>query len=257
MSTETPQDLSQVTSEGLIVVYDNLLSTPRIIKVSPGKTLDFIESLATQTYELSHGLGGSIPYTIIREVTENFIHASFHEVVISILDSGNTLRFSDQGPGIMKKDKAREPGFTSATQAMRPYIRGVGSGLPIVDEYLGITNGTLLIEDNLEQGAVITISLKPHNQETPLSMSSFGRAAVQETTQSSSVLPKLSDRALKILEMLDHEGPQGVSAIAQYCSIPLSSTHALLKKMEEDGVIHTEENQKRRSITPLGKSLIS
>ena len=99
MSTEASVDRYQPKGEGLIVLYDNLLSAPRIIRISPVQTADFIESLASRTYELSHEMGGAVPYTIIREVTENFIHAAFEEVVISVLDNGNTIRFSDQGPG--------------------------------------------------------------------------------------------------------------------------------------------------------------
>ena len=94
------------------------------------------------------------PYTVIREVSENFIHARFAEIIVSILDEGNTIRFADQGPGIMMKDKAQLPGFTSAIEPMKHYIRGVGSGLPIVKEYLDFSHGTISIEDNLGTGAV-------------------------------------------------------------------------------------------------------
>ena len=43
---------------------------------------------------------------------------------------------------------------------MKHYIRGVGSGLPIVKEYLDFSHGTITIEDNLGTGAVVTISLR-------------------------------------------------------------------------------------------------
>ncbi len=46
------------------------------------------------------------------------------------MDKGNTIRFADQGPGIAHKDLVQEPGFSSATEPMKRYIRGVGSGLP-------------------------------------------------------------------------------------------------------------------------------
>lgn len=105
------------------------------------------------------GAGGTIPYTVIREVSENFIHARFKEVVVSILDKGNTIRFADHGPGIPSKEKAQMPGFSSAVEPMKNYIRGVGSGLPIVREYLESSHGTITIEDNLGTGAVVTVSL--------------------------------------------------------------------------------------------------
>jgi predicted transcriptional regulator len=142
-----------------IAVYDDLLSAPRIIEVSPAPLPDYMEKIAANTYEQSHAQGGSLPYTVIREIAENFIHADFQECTVSIMDKGNTIRFSDQGPGILKKDQVLKPGFTSATAEMKRFIRGVGSGLPIVSEYLTATNGSIIIEDNATTGTVVTISL--------------------------------------------------------------------------------------------------
>ena len=73
------------------------------------------------------------------------IRDSFKEVVVSILDKGNTIRFADHGPGIPSKEKAQMPGFSSAVEPMKNYIRGVGSGLPIVREYLESSHGLSLI----------------------------------------------------------------------------------------------------------------
>lgn len=85
---------------------------------------------------------------------------------MSILDAGSTIRFTDQGPGIKNKDKAQLPGFSSAIEPMKDYIRGVGSGLPIVRDYLEFSHGTITIEDNMGQGSVVTISLKPQSEGT-------------------------------------------------------------------------------------------
>ena len=41
---------------------------------------------------------------------------------------------------------------------MKGYIRGVGSGLPIVCDYLDFTHGSISIDDNIGQGTVVTIS---------------------------------------------------------------------------------------------------
>ena len=60
-----------------------------------------------------------------------------------------------------------------------------------------------------------------------------------------------------MVDVLGREGELGVSAIAKLCAIPLSSTHALLKKLEAEEVIHTTANQKKRALTPLGMELIS
>lgn len=152
-------DYAFVDTVGHIAIYDDMRSEPRVIDIQPAETGSYIESLATTVYEQARGAGGSIPYTVIREVSENFIHAQFKEALVTILDHGCTIRFADHGPGIPSKEKAQMPGFSSAVEPMRTYIRGVGSGLPRVREYLELSNGTITIEDNLGTGAVVTISL--------------------------------------------------------------------------------------------------
>lgn len=160
LSIETGNiDFAFVNSPARIALYDDMLSSPRIIDVKPAETGEFIGKLSAEIYNQAQQLGGSIPYTIISQVAENFIHASFKEMVVSIFDSGNTIRFTDQGPGIADKLKAQQPGYSSATREMKAYINGVGSGLPIVREYLDTKHGTIHIEDNMNSGAVVTISL--------------------------------------------------------------------------------------------------
>lgn len=175
-------DENQSISDGLqmarIAVYDDFLSAPRIVDIPPTDIANYIEQIAAKTYELAQSKGSVIPYTVIREVSENFIHAQFKEPTVSILDNGNTIRFADQGPGIEDKEHAQMPGFTSATGEMKEYIRGVGSGLPIVKEYLRFSNGRLIIEDNIKEGTVITIKV---NAQTPQAMPVVYQETAQQT----------------------------------------------------------------------------
>ncbi|MBS5479093.1 MAG: winged helix-turn-helix transcriptional regulator, partial [Coriobacteriia bacterium] len=111
------------------------------------------------------------------------------EPTISILDRGQTIVFSDQGPGIPNKRDAMRPSFTSATRAMKKYIRGVGSGLPIVEEYIRRNNGTLTIEDNLGHGTIVTVSLvrkngAPTESAAPSPQGTPGRGAFAPETPS-------------------------------------------------------------------------
>ncbi|NHM13945.1 ATP-binding protein [Xiamenia xianingshaonis] len=152
-----PYDYTYVSSVARIACYDDLMSAPRITEIQPAPTADFINALSSAIYEQAHQWDSHIPYTVIREVAENYIHARFTEMIVSILDHGNTIRFADQGPGIPFKDRVQMPGFSSATEPMKRYIRGVGSGLPMVKEYLEFNHGTITIEDNLGTGAVVTI----------------------------------------------------------------------------------------------------
>ena len=110
--------------------------------------------------------GSRFPYTVLREVIENLIHAFFKDVVITILDQGNTIRISDHGPGISNKDLALRPGFTTAGPEQKRYIRGVGSGLPIASESLAYLEGMLEIEDNLGE-ARWSPSASPSHRNRP------------------------------------------------------------------------------------------
>jgi len=156
-----------VNTHARVAVYDDLLSSPRIIDIKPAPILDFMEEIASRTYDYARAQGGSLPYTVIREIAENFIHAEFRECTVSILHSGNTIRFSDQGPGIEKKNLVLQPGVTSANASMKQYIRGVGSGFPIVREYLERVNGYLSIDDNAIDGTVITLAILPLDKSLP------------------------------------------------------------------------------------------
>lgn len=249
-------DFSLVTNPARVALYDDLKSAPRITEVPPAETGQYIESLTNVIYEQAKLAGGTLPYTVIREVTENFIHAYFREVTVSILDGGDTIRFADQGPGIAEAEKAQKPGFTSAIEPMKRYIRGVGSGLPIVKDYLDASDGTITIEDNIGDGAVVTISkVKP--ERTPDPHSSIPAADVHdryheyEQAQAALATAPLSPRERAVLSLLYTDGPLGVTALAQLSETPASSTHVLLKKLEEAGLIETVA-AKKRALTPLG-----
>ena len=237
-------DYSFVNAVARVALYDDLKSAPRITRVEPAPTNEFIEKLTTVVYEQSHQAGGKIPYTLIREVSENFIHARFHEIVVSILDDGNTLRFADQGPGIHEKEKAQQPGFTSAIEPMKQYIRGVGSGFPIVKDYLDDRNGLIEIEDNISAGAVVTISLEHHPT----------RSSSAPATEEASPLPRipLSEREKTFIRLIAREGSLGVTDLKELTGTASSTTFNTLKKLSEAGLVEMLPGQKQRTLTPLG-----
>ena len=239
IGSKTEEDYSFVTTIARIALYDDLRSAPRIIEINPSPTNEYIEEISTKTYEQARLLGGSVPYTVIREVSENFIHADFSEIVVSILNKGNTIRFSDQGPGIQSKEKAQKPGFTSAIEPMKRYIRGVGSGLPIVKEYLDFTNGTITIEDNLNTGAVVTINLVDEN------------VTLQKPPAIKSLIPPLSEKEKYLISLFASEGALGITDLAKLTDYPQSSIYVTLSKLEENGLIEKTIG-KKRILTDLG-----
>ena len=249
-------DFTYVNTTARIALYDNLRSAPRIIEIEPAETTQYIENLASKIYEQAKMSGGEIPYTVVREVSENFIHARFKEIIVSILDNGNTIRFADQGPGILNKEKAQIPGFSSAIEPMKKYIRGVGSGLPIVKEYLGFSNGRITIEDNLGAGSVVTISLveQPSDTNTFEQAAKVGRSistGFSYRPAAQSIIPTLSSRERSFIPFFLAEGPLGVTEIAKLTGTPQSSTYVALKKLEESGILEKTFNQKR-ALTDFG-----
>ena len=244
-------DYTYVNSTARIAVYDDLKSAPRITVIQPDETSRYIENLSVTIYEQAQRQGGSIPYTVIREVSENFIHAQFKEIVVSILDKGNTIRFTDQGPGISDTDKARQPGFTSAVEPMKHYIRGVGSGLPIVCDYLNVSHGSITFDDNLGNGAVVTISMVNYSQPgTPAPDPVHDQPTYRLPSdasaprQSHPLVPPLTQREQILLALLFSEGICGVSDLAHISELPVSSTHVTLKKLQEAGLVERTEARK-------------
>ena len=244
-ATLETRDYSRVDAPARVALYDDLKSAPRITVVDPAPTADFIEHLAATVDEQAKGLGGKIPYTAVREVSENFIHAQFRDVVVSILDAGNTIRFADQGPGIAEKEKAQKPGFTSATEPMKHYIRGVGSGLPIVREWITDRDGALIIDDNLERGAVVTITLVEQPASAP---AAAGMAAAQPAPLP--MIP-LNDREQTFLKLLLSEGELGITDMMNLTGEANSTTHNTFKKLQESGLVESNPNRKR-TLTEIG-----
>jgi hypothetical protein len=269
--TDSAEISTQVSTQARIAVYDDLLSSPRVVDVEPAPILEFIESITTITYELSHGQGGSLPYTVIREIVENFIHANFKECTVSILDGGNTLRFSDQGPGIEKKDLVLQPGVSSATANMKRFIKGVGSGFPVVREYLNHTHGFLSIDDNATMGTIITLEANDINAVSPqveaapvihLNNDSDINGIDQPTSINtqisdikqrqiiSSFVPaqpeiRLQDREDQALLLLVEKGMLGSGELAGLLNISAPTATRLLQKLESLGMVETAQFKKR------------
>ena len=173
-------EISQPNTPARIAVYDSMAMTPRVVTIEPTDISTYLEEITQTVYNLVIEQGASWPFMLIREIVENFIHASFRELTISIFDRGKTLTFCDGGPGIANKKDVMRPGFSSATKAMKKYIRGVGAGLPIVAEQMNLMNGVIRIEDNIDHGTVITISIKEDEADAPISSKSLEEMGVQE-----------------------------------------------------------------------------
>lgn len=271
---------------GRIAIYDNMKSIPRIIDFSYGSIRGFLDEVPQKTYHFSHELGGKIPYTIIKEVVENLIHADFNEVIITIMQNGNHIVVSDQGPGIIEKEKALLPGYTSATKSMKKYIRGVGSGLPIVKETIVFSGGSVDIADNIQKGTVVSLRIDKESvintvlaqgDRGDLSFVQAGDILIKETKQdaeqkTNAPVPKkdktvekqagedfdnlkLSLRQIKILSLVLELDETGPSKIAKELGFSLSTSYRDLISLEEAGLLKMTESGKRQ-LTDMGKKCL-
>jgi len=261
---------SMIIEDGArIAVYDNLLSAPRVVDVPPKDIQQFIEDITAATYDLARQQGGQLPYTAIREITENVIHDGFSECTVSILDEGNTLRFADQGPGISKKDLVLQPAVSSAIRWMKDYIRGVGSGFPIVREFLSVSNGHLSIEDNAEEGVVVTISLLPHATipATPFPGSETSSDPSQtqapepepvephEPLERRDIKRSLGAREERALLLLYKYNLLGPIDLAELLGVSAPTATRLLQKLEEHELVERTQLRKR-ILSSAGKAYI-
>ena len=266
---ETPTDVSSpnnkdnieeltVRYETRIAVYDDVAAAPRVVVIEPTEIRSYLEEIVQAVNRLSHEQGGQIPFMVMREIVENFIHAHFASPTITILDHGNTIRFSDRGPGIKEKELALQYGTSSATESMKHYIRGVGSGLPYAQQYMIDKGGSLTIEDNISGGTVVTISTRSasdaHTQTHPstekVEISSRETSSQGSFKQDSSSrdknpdisqisLPKIeiSPRGQKVFAYLSEHELVGPTELVRMYGLSIPTWSRELKSLEEIGLI--------------------
>lgn len=266
---ETPTDVSSpnnkdnieeltVRYETRIAVYDDVAAAPRVVVIEPTEIRSYLEEIVQAVNRLSHEQGGQIPFMVMREIVENFIHAHFASPTITILDHGNTIRFSDRGPGIKEKELALQYGTSSATESMKHYIRGVGSGLPYAQQYMIDKGGSLTIEDNISGGTVVTISTRSasdaHTQTHPstekVEISSRETSSQRSFKQDSSSrdknpdisqisLPKIeiSPRGQKVFAYLSEHEFVGPTELVRMYGLSIPTWSRELKSLEEIGLI--------------------
>jgi hypothetical protein len=256
-----------------IAVYDNMKSIPRMIEIKSDSITNFIDETPQKIYMLSHEMGGKIPYTIIKEVVENLIHANFNEIIITILSNGNHIIITDQGPGINDKEKIFLPGFTSATSTMKKYIRGVGSGLPIVKETIIFSGGSIDVTDNIKMGTVVSLKIEESkNNQVIINTKLIGSSSLPNNDLAASdKIPsshieepdmaenfknlKLSNRQNKILSLILELEETGPSRVAKELSFSLSTSYRELVFLENEKLLILTESGKRK-LSPSGKNYL-
>ena len=283
---ESPTDVSSpnnkdnleeltVRYETRIAVYDDVAAAPRVVVIEPTEIRSYLEEIVQAVNRLSHEQGGQIPFMVMREIVENFIHAHFASPTITILDHGNTIRFSDRGPGIKEKELALQYGTSSATESMKHYIRGVGSGLPYAQQYMIDKGGSLTIEDNISGGTVVTISTRsvsdahiqthPSTEKVEISPreTSSQRSLKQDSSSrdknpdiSQISLPKIeiSPRGQKVFAYLSEHELVGPTELVRMYGLSIPTWSRELRSLEEIGLIR--KISQKYQLTQAGLALL-
>ena len=269
----SPENALTVRYAARIAVYDDKAAAPRVVLVEPKDVRAYLDEIAATVNRLAHEQGGQIPFMVMREIVENFIHARFVAPTISIMDNGNTIRFSDQGPGIKEKNRALEFGTSSATEEMKSFIRGVGFGLPYAQQYMVEKGGSLTLEDNISGGTIVTLSTRrskdahiqtlPTQEETEDSLSVTQEpAAYQSITLpvSEKLAPQLpnlvlTDRAKLVLQYLSEHEWVGATELTTTFGLSTPTWSRELKSLVNIGIIG-KVGQKYK-LTKIGETLLS
>ena len=255
-----------------IAVYDDKAAAPRVVLVEPKDVRSYLDEIAATVNQLAHEQGGKIPFMVMREIVENFIHARFVAPTISIMDNGNTIRFSDQGPGIKEKNRALEFGTSSATEEMKSFIRGVGFGLPYAQQDMVEKGGSLTLEDNISGGTIVTLSTRRSKdahiqtlptqedaEETPVNQEkqSIPRASHTVPQQPVTQLPNLvlTDRAKLVLQYLSEHEWVGATELTSTYGLSTPTWSRELKSLVNIGIIG-KIGQKYK-LTTIGETLLS
>ncbi|MFC2671194.1 ATP-binding protein [Lancefieldella parvula] len=254
-----------------IAVYDDKSAAPRVVLVEPKDVRSYLDEIAATVNQLAHEQGGKIPFMVMREIVENFIHARFVAPTISIMDNGNTIRFSDQGPGIKEKNRALEFGTSSATEEMKSFIRGVGFGLPYAQQYMVEKGGSLTLEDNISGGTIVTLSTRrskdahiqtlptqEDTEEAPVNHQeqSIPRASHTVSQQPVTQLPNLvlTDRAKLVLQYLSKHEWVGATELTSAYGLSTPTWSRELKSLVNIGIIG-KIGQKYK-LTTIGETLL-
>ncbi len=229
-----------------IAVYDDKAAAPRVVLVEPKDVRSYLDEIAATVNQLAHEQGGNIPFMVMREIVENFIHARFVAPTISIMDNGNTIRFSDQGPGIKEKNRALEFGTSSATEEMKSFIRGVGFGLPYAQQYMVEKGGSLTLEDNISGGTIVTLSTRAVLHAPQV-------VSHQPATQLPNLL--LTNRAKQVLQYLSEHEWVGATELTSTYGLSTPTWSRELKSLVNIGIIG-KVGQKYK-LTTIGETLLS
>jgi hypothetical protein len=221
-----------------LAIYRDGEPGPRVEEVQGTGPEELIHRLCTATEAVIRDFGSELPQAAVSAVIENLLHAGFRDVTVSILDGGRTIRVADRGPGIADKERALEAGFSSAGEAERRIIAGVGSGLAIAARQAEEVGGRLEINDNLGGGTVVTLAFAGTNSKVRAGQPEPLLASLVDLRLSPPDRPsELSDNGKRVLLLLAELGGAELTTICAELRIGAEAAHSELDSLRRLGLL--------------------
>lgn len=195
--------------------------------------LDFI-------LQVTNDSGMPFPSIALREIIDNLVHAIPCTVSVVVDPALCRIYISDTGPGIPRLDLAMEPGYSTATEEQRAYIRGVGLGFPLAQRNLADMGGNLHVSSEPGKGTYVCLSLVPD------------AATGWDPGKAHDNLTHRQNNILFLLSEVERIGPSGV---ASELGISLSTAYRELIRLENIGLICSTSDGKR-FLSEIGKSYL-
>jgi hypothetical protein len=239
-----------------LAIYRDGEPEPKVEEVQGTGPEELIHRLCTATERVIREQGPILPQAAVKALIENLVHARFRSPTVSILDGGKTVRVADHGPGIVDKQRAVEPGFSSAGEAERKIIAGVGSGLAVAARQAAESGGRLEISDNLGGGTVVTLEFASADRK--LGSSSLVRpqlTGLRRTNPAEERPSELSDNGKRVLLLLAELGGSELVTICDELRIPAAAARSELDSLRRLGLLDPHD-QAHLVLTPAGLSYL-
>lgn len=232
-----------------LAIYRDGEPQPEVEEVQGTGPAELIHKLCTRTMAVIREVGGDLPQPPVEALLSNLVHAGFRAATVSVLAGGHTLRVSDGGPGIADKSLALEPGFSSAREAERELIAGVGAGLAVAARYAAEAGGRLDISDNLGSGTVVTLTL-----------AGAGRSRAHAATDWVDELEiqgdaEIGDTGKRVLLLLAELGGARLETICDELRLPADAVERELRQLGRLGLLDPHGG-KQMLLTPAGLAFL-
>jgi Histidine kinase-, DNA gyrase B-, and HSP90-like ATPase len=235
-----------------LAIYRDGEPEPEVQEVQGTGPEELIHRLCTATERVIREQGASLPQPAVKALIENLVHARFQSPTVSILDGGRTVRVADRGPGIVDKRRAVEPGFSSAGEAERRIIAGVGAGLAVAARLAEESGGRLEISDNLGGGTVVTLEFAGTGRHVE---SALARTGLHPSDPAAQRPSELSDNGKRVLLLLAELGGSELTTICDELRIPAVAARWELDSLRRLGLLDPHE-QAHLVLTPAGLSYL-